>query len=130
MFEAIFNRLSAEQVRPRILCGDFNSPKAEHPDGSVEFWGGSVAKALRERWQNAERSVILGLADHQLPDVFRSLHRYSLFPTSWIQQGARRRYDHVFASRLLHADSCIYHEEWLTRRLSDHAAVEATFDID
>jgi exonuclease III len=39
MFEALHTRLATPAKRPRVLCGDFNTPRAERDDGTVEFWG-------------------------------------------------------------------------------------------
>jgi exonuclease III len=39
MFEALHTRLATPAKRPRILCGDLNTPRAERDDGTVEFWG-------------------------------------------------------------------------------------------
>ena len=39
-FEGIYHGLSqTKTAHPRILCGDFNSPKEEHADGTVVAWG-------------------------------------------------------------------------------------------
>jgi len=66
MFEALARRLGNPFTTPRVLCGDFNSPKSERSDGTVEFWGDRHPEPVRSRWQAAERSVITGLADHDL----------------------------------------------------------------
>lgn len=130
MFEALCARLARVSECPRILCGDFNTPRAERVDGSVEFWGAHHAPHT-ERWNAAERSVILGLADSDLPDVFRALNRYDAADASWIsrrgQQEVGRRYDHIFASRAMHATACCYLHEWREKGLSDHSAIEADF---
>jgi hypothetical protein len=114
--------------RPRILCGDFNSPYIERADGTVEVHGNS------ERWRSAERSVILGLGEHDLPDVFRSLHGYGATDASLVREGGqwRRRFDHAFASVDLRPLACRYHHVWRepsagTRALSDHSAIETDF---
>jgi exodeoxyribonuclease III len=39
MFEALWDRLARPAEAPRILCGDFNTPRTETVDGRVEFWG-------------------------------------------------------------------------------------------
>jgi hypothetical protein len=39
MFEALYRRLATCSEKPRILCGDFNTPRFESPDGTVGFWG-------------------------------------------------------------------------------------------
>jgi exonuclease III len=37
--EGIFARLACHQARPRILCGDFNTPMLELDDGCIVTWG-------------------------------------------------------------------------------------------
>ena len=39
MFEGIYRRLACSSDRPRILCGDFNTPQKEMADGEVVTWG-------------------------------------------------------------------------------------------
>jgi exonuclease III len=131
MFEALYARLATTSERPRILCGDLNTPRAEHADGTVEFWGARHPPHT-QRWDAAERSVVIGLADHDLPDVFRDLNGYSATDVSWIHRRREkqwaRRYDHIFASRRLAATSCHYEHTWREpQRLSDHSAIEADF---
>ncbi|WP_157465550.1 endonuclease/exonuclease/phosphatase family protein [Cellulomonas sp. Leaf395] len=128
MFEAIHSLLATFCERPRILCGDLNTPRAEREDGTVEFWGASHP-AHRERWDAAERSVMLGLAEHDLPDVYRALNGYSAAEASWValRRGRQwgRRYDHIFASSALTATACRYLHDWREQGLSDHSAIEA-----
>jgi len=40
-FEAIRRRIESDNSRPRILCGDFNTPRSE-ADGDVETWAGTA----------------------------------------------------------------------------------------
>jgi len=76
-FEAIFNTLSSESDNLRILCGDFNSPQTELPNGETITWGQKLTTTnnviLREkdfRWHQGELSVIRELGKYNLPDVF------------------------------------------------------------
>ena len=130
MFEALHARLATPCERPRILCGDLNTPRAERDDGTVEFWGARHPPHT-ERWDKAERSVVLGLAEHDLPDVFRALNGYTATDSSWLArrggQSWGRRYDHVFASRRLTPTACRYLHAWREQRLSDHSAIEVDF---
>jgi exonuclease III len=130
MFEALHARLAIASERPRILCGDFNTPQIEREDGTVEFWG-AKHPSHRQRWDAAERSIVLGLAEHDLADVFRAVNGYSATDVSWVvRRGEKqwgRRYDHIFASRRLNATSCRYLHDWREQRLSDHSAIEADF---
>jgi exonuclease III len=132
MFEALYARLARTGGNQRILCGDFNAFRLERPDGSVEFFGDRYSRRVRERWNAGERSVILGLAGHDLADVFRRLHGYVVDEASYVvgnaRDGGRRRYDHIFASASLHGSACRYHHEWRElQRVSDHSALEADF---
>jgi exonuclease III len=109
-FEGIFKRLAVSSVRPRLLCGDFNTPQAERADGRVVTWAECVRdddsirfnRARGIRWDKAERDILVGLADHDLHDVFRGLHGYGVQDSSWFitRRGKTigRRFDHVFAS--------------------------------
>ena len=111
MFEELHTRLATPCERPRILCGDLNTPRAEHADGTVEFRGVRHPPHT-ERWDKAERSVVLGLGEHDLPDVFRALNGYTATDASWLArsggQSGGRRYDHIFASRRLAPTACRY----------------------
>ena len=88
------------------------------------------ARAKREGGRS-ERSVLLGLADFDLPDVFRTLHGYEQEAFSWVlrrnKKEFRRRFDHIFASDSLGPRRCEYIHEWREASLSDHSAIEAAF---
>jgi exonuclease III len=127
MFEGIYDRLARENPPEyRFLCGDFNSPKAESADGEVTVWGSS------ERWQDAERSVITGLTEHDLADAYRAVNGYGDDAYSWVakNQGNEwpRRFDHVFASDRLNATEASYLHEY--DDLSDHTPLEVVFAPD
>lgn len=131
MFEAIYGRLAAASSIPRLLCGDFNAPREEQSDGTVLFWG-QRHRDHRDRWEAGERSVILGLAEHDLPDIFRACNGYEPSDASFVTRRRGkcfpRRYDHIFASQALGATACRYHHGWRDPlRLSDHSAIEAAF---
>lgn len=139
-FEGLYDRLARAMPYPRILCGDLNTPQAERVDGEIITWGQDIVdgKAViwdrwhgdsGMRWDRAERLILAGLAAHDLLDVYRLLHGYgpAALGYSYIKNGDRMRYDHVFASRALNATSCEYLVDLLKGRLSDHAPVEALF---
>ena len=143
-FEGICQGLAqSNPTRPRILCGDFNSPQEEHADGTVVAWGqrradsGELVNARTtwgqpgDRWPEGERSVLLGLQKFDLTDVFRHLHGYEREEFSWVLErkgkSFRRRFDHVFASRSLCPQSCDYIHAWRDQGMSDHSAIEAVF---
>lgn len=125
---------------PRLLCGDFNSPRLELSDGTVYTWAQTEQGRLRtrrgQRWDAAERSVILGLKAFDLHDAYRTRHGYGAGTeaVSWAaRRGGRefgRRLDHIFASEPLRLRDCGYLEEWRQGedRLSDHAPIWAEFD--
>jgi endonuclease/exonuclease/phosphatase family metal-dependent hydrolase len=141
--EGIFKHLARPATRPRILCGDFNTPQAERADGTVITFGqvlgddGQVTVRRRrqggpgERWDAAERSVLTGLAAHDLSDVFRRLHGYGVAECSWrLKRHGEfndRRFDHVFASAALNPVACWYVHDWREAGLSDHSALEVVF---
>ncbi len=125
-FEGIYDRLARESDRPRILCGDFNSPKEELADGTtVPFGEGN------ERWTAAELSVIRGLEKHDLRDAYRFVHGYVAWDESWVWRGRGRRYgrrfDHVFASERLTPAACRYLHSFREGGLSDHSPIETMF---
>ncbi|QLG61476.1 endonuclease/exonuclease/phosphatase family protein [Halorarum salinum] len=127
MFEGIYDRL-AEDDPPnfRFLCGDFNSPKTESDDGEVTVWGSD------DRWVEAERNVIVGLANHDLTDAYREVNGYGDDAYSFVtrNQGRewRRRFDHVFASESLDATTAEYLHQF--DDLSDHSPLEVMFTPD
>ena len=66
---------------PRVLCGDLNTPRREHADGSVLTFAHDSSGRLRpergERWDAAERALVHTLRDeHGWVDAFRALHGY------------------------------------------------------
>ncbi len=140
-FEGIVERLACPPDMPRILCGDFNSPQAEN-DGEIITWGQEVGPGRRGvpqppcgRWDSGERSVLEGLANHDLADVFRRLHPQDE-EHSWVWRGrgkggasktVRRRFDHIFASESLGAIDCHYVHDVRKAGLSDHSAIVAEF---
>ncbi len=88
---------------PRILCGDLNTPRREHPDGTVISFARDTRERLREergeRWDGAELGVVPGLRDLGFADAFRALHGYERKEPSWVfSHGGGWRLDHVFVS--------------------------------
>ncbi len=143
-FEGIYSRLACEVNYLRLLCGDFNSPDAEFPDGRVKVFGERVredGEIVPERhrnhppgrWSRGERSVILGLAEFGLPDVFRSLHGYEVKEASWWHHWrktiTKRRFDHVFASPALNSVKADYVHHVREDKISDHSALLVEFSL-
>ena len=85
-FEAIYQRLGRNSERPRILCGDFNTPKEETAAGDVITWA-EKHRNMFDRWDAAERSILQGLAIFDLPDVYRGLHGYGVSEPTWVPRG-------------------------------------------
>lgn len=88
--QGIAKLLSCSSAVPRILCGDFNTPKHELPDGRIVTWAqdlqldGTIRTQkyrkgrAADEWDEGERAVLLGLSGWDLPDVFRQLHGYEV----------------------------------------------------
>ena len=115
---------------PRVLCGDLNTPRREHPDGSVISFARDTRERLRpERgteWDEGELGVVPGLRDLGFADAFRALHGYERKEPSWVfRHGGGWRLDHVFASAELDVLAARYHHDWRDAGLSDHSALEA-----
>ncbi len=130
VLEAIYATLSACPNHPRILCGDFNLPKEEWPDGTVVTWAQNVDKAGRtligsrgNRWHLAEWNIAVGLQAFGLRDAYRSLHGYEEPAHSWVAKNRGRefprRFDHVFTD--VPPEKADYMLETLSDGLSDHA---------
>jgi exodeoxyribonuclease III len=146
VLEAVHAAVSTlSRDRHTLLCGDFNTPKSELPSGEIITWAQHVDSSgrvrLRQRirkrpglrWDTAERKILSGLQAFGLRDVFRSLHGYEVDACSWIARRKDvlrpRRFDHIFASEGLRTVSCEYLSAWRECGLSDHAAIEAVFDL-
>jgi len=119
---------------PRLLCGDLNTPRREHPDGTVWSFARDGRGRLRaERagfWDAAETGVVPGLRELGFTDAFRTLHGYGAREPSWTfgrisGHGGGWRLDHVFCSAELRPVACEYHHAWRDDGLSDHSALEA-----
>ena len=117
---------------PRVLCGDLNTPRREHPDGTVISFARDTRERLREErgepWDRAELGVVPGLRDLGFADAWRSLHGYDRKEPSWVfSHGGGWRLDHAFLSAELEAVAATYHHDWRDGGLSDHSAMEVDF---
>jgi exonuclease III len=149
MYEGLYSGLGRPSEMPRILCGDLNTPQEEREDGEVVTWGQSINAARKAalwrtfkdksgrsdtgaRWDRAERNVLVGLREFDLHDVFRAVNGNGRQASSWYwRSGTRqvgRRFDHVFASKILRPHRCDYLDALRLQGLSDHAPIEADFE--
>ena len=143
VFEAIYSALAKPCATHRVLCGDFNSPQAELETGEVICWGQRCGKdghwrlqrsrrgGSAQEWERGESSVMVGLREFDLSDIFRHVNGYEVQAFSIEMKHrstiTRRRFDHIFASRSLEAVSCHYLHDLREQGLSDHAPIEAVF---
>jgi exonuclease III len=114
---------------PRVLCGDFNTPRREKPDGTVISFARDTYERLRpergDRWDSAELGVVPGLRELGFEDAFRAVHGYAAKEPSWVwRHGGGWRLDHLFAAEL-DVLASTYHHAWRDEGLSDHSALEA-----
>lgn len=144
--DGLANGLARETGMHRILCGDFNLPLHELADGEVITFGqirrkNGVFAITNAAMHASERAVLLGLADFDLIDVYRTLHGYARQEFSWYHPVSNNgfRLDHVLASRSLRPCACRYLDDFRTvaperftghtfTKLSDHAAMEVDFE--
>ena len=126
--EAVAAYLSRVRARACVLCGDFNTPRRELPDGQVVTFAYDSARRLRpergERWDLAERALVQGLREHGWVDAFRALHGYGERHASWTFPDDRGgwRLDHVLVHGLRPVASAYAHD-WRRSGLSDHSAL-------
>jgi exonuclease III len=146
--EGIYARLARPAEVPRILCGDLNTPREEREDGEIVTWGQKIDRSgkalLRDtrtdrsgrrdtgvRWDRSERNVLAGLGAFDLHDVFRLIHGYARKASSWYWRSGNRvigrRFDHVFASKMLRPRQCEYLDALRVQGFSDHAPIEVDF---
>jgi exonuclease III len=133
--EAVFAHLSAPASHPRALCGDLNTPRKEHADGSVWTFARDRYGRLRpergERWDAAESALIRGLEPFGYRDAFRALHGFeSREPTwEWPRWGGGYRLDHLIVSDDIAVQSCEYAHDWRREGLSDHSPLIAELEV-
>lgn len=133
--EAVFGHLASGAERPRLLCGDLNTPRREHPDGTVWTFARTRTGKLRpdrgERWDAAETALIRGLEAHGYRDAFRAVHGHELKEVSWEwPRGGGYRLDHLIVSRGIEVKDCRYGHAWRRELgLSDHSPLLAELDL-
>jgi endonuclease/exonuclease/phosphatase family metal-dependent hydrolase len=133
---AVARRMAVGSTFHRILCGDFNEPRAELPDGGVESWADynkyskDPSRQKPKRWQEAVESIFMDLPKEGMVDVFRAVHGERVCElVSHIprKQGKPRRYDHVFATHVLEPLEARYLPKDMWEGISDHAPAEVVF---
>jgi endonuclease/exonuclease/phosphatase family metal-dependent hydrolase len=128
--ETVFGALTQSSDVPRVIAGDFNTPRYESREGEVFTFARTRAGLLRpdygERHDRAELALVAGLPERGWRDAFRSLHGYSRRDRSWMAPpGYGWRLDHVIASAELEPLACDYVHDWREQGLSDHSAIWA-----
>jgi exonuclease III len=133
--EAVFRHLAAG-AGARIVVGDLNTPRREHPDRTVWTFARDRRGRLREdrgeRWNAAESALIRGLDAHGFRDAFRELNGFDSKEPSWEwpRWGGGYRLDHLIASAEVTVSACSYEHDWRREdRLSDHSALVAQLSV-
>ena len=122
----------ARGAPPRVLCGDLNTPRREHGDGSILTFACDSAGRLRpergERWDRAERALVFDLRENGWVDAYRALHGYGHRSASWTfaQDRGGWRLDHVLVEGL-EPVAAAYAHDWRREGLSDHSALLVDF---
>jgi exonuclease III len=133
--EALRAYLSERGGSPCALCGDLNTPRREHADGTAWTFARDRYGRLRadrgERWDQAELAVVRGLEPHGYRDAFRALHGYEQREPSWEwpRWGGGYRLDHLIVSSQVVVDACHYAHAWRRAGLSDHSALIAELSV-
>jgi exonuclease III len=133
--EAVFRHLAAAADHPRLVCGDLNTPRREHSDGSVWTFARTRTGKLRaergERWDSAETALIRGLEAHGFRDAFRAVHGHDLKEVSWEWPGGGGyRLDHLIVSTDVEVEDCRYGHAWRRElKLSDHSPLVARLSL-
>lgn len=128
--EAIHRHL-AGRTGPRVVCGDLNTPRKEHPDGRVWTFARDRYGRLREDrgecWDEAELALIKGLEPFGFRDAFRAEQGLALRELSWEwpRWGGGYRLDHLIVSDDVSVRAISYAHEWRQAGLSDHSALVA-----
>lgn len=132
--EAVFAHLAGGHG-PRLVCGDFNTPRREHLDGRVWTFARDQYGRLRpergERWDRAELALLQGLEPHGFRDAFRVLHGWEVRELSWEwpRWGGGYRLDHLVISQELEPEEVRYLHHWRRDGLSDHSPLLAELRV-
>lgn len=109
-----------------VICGDLNTPRRTHEDGTVLTFAHTSRGNLRpergERWAAAERALVYTLrAEHGFQDTFLDAPE-----RTWTFKGDRGgwRLDHLLVKGV-RVNARAYVHEWRRSGLSDHSAIVA-----
>ncbi len=134
LLSGIYHALSFPSVRPRVLCGDFNTPQEEKRTGEIITWGykkrGGIYRLAKPDKDTIERRILQGLAVYELYDVYRRFHGYENCGSEEACSWRKYRYDHIFASQTLYPQSICYLQDIRRLQLSDHVPVEVVFELN
>lgn len=142
LLSGIYQTLSAPTDKPRILCGDFNTPQEEMLDGTIITWGysgksGKYFLTPAGQYQHeVEHNIMYGLGEYcNMPDAYRRFHGYATCNAdgawSWqTHNGKKYRFDHIFASKTLFLQDIHYLHSIGQRNLSDHTPIEVVFAVE
>lgn len=129
--EAVHRHLAGRAGAPRLLCGDLNTPRREHPTGEVwtfarDRWG-RLRPDRGDRWDRAELALIRGLEPYGMRDAFRLRHGHARREVSWEWPRWKGGYrlDHLVVSSDFAVDEVDYLHAWRTDGLSDHSPLVA-----
>ena len=134
--EAIYRHLADNDPGyARILCGDLNTPRKEHADGTAwtfarDRWG-RLRPERGERWDQAELALIRGLDPYGYRDAFRLLHPDKVDEVSWEwpRRGGGYRLDHLIVSSEVIVEECRYEHSWREDGLSDHSGLLSRWSV-
>lgn len=135
--EVVHNHLaqSTDRHHHRILCGDLNTPRKEHPDGRVWTFARDQYGRLRadrgERWDRAELALIKSLEPYGFRDAFRTVHglQHRELSWEWPRWGGGYRLDHLVVSEQIEVTDCHYEHQWRIEGLSDHSGLTARLSV-
>jgi exonuclease III len=123
--EAMYAYL-APRPGPIVLCGDMNTPRRTHEDGTVLTFAHDTKGRLREergeRWVAAESALVYTLrAEHGWTDVFLDGQE-----RTWTFKDNRGgwRLDHIL-TKGVETSARSYAHKWRLAGMSDHSALVA-----
>jgi exodeoxyribonuclease-3 len=121
----------AQGAGPRLVCGDLNTPRKEHPDGRVWTFArnrsGRLVAERGPRWDEAELALVKGLEPYGFRDAFREVYGLERreFSWEWPHTSGGYRLDHLIVSTDIAVSECRYLHEWRRAGLSDHSPLLA-----